>query len=185
MTRAFRDTVRPMSMPRALALAAPLSLLTAPALAVDQGDWQVGAGPAYALLVEHDNPTSGLGGRIEGRYGLRDDSAVWAAVASSWHPRAAENVRASSASAGFSLAFDVLRVIPLVEVGPAVAELRGGLTRGRFLGFEGAAGCEYLVDRRWSAAALARYQYLFVRLAGTAPLSPGVLTVGLRISRTF
>src|SRR6185436_13168821 len=120
-----------------LLAAAALLLLAAPAWAVDQGDWQVGAAPAFALLREGGNPTSGLGGRIEGRYGLRDDSAVWAAVSSSWHPRAAETVRASSASAGFSLAFDVLRVIPLVEVGPAVAELRGGLTRGRFLGFEG------------------------------------------------
>jgi hypothetical protein len=46
-------------------------------------------------------------------------------------------------------------------------------------------GAEYLLDRRWSAAAIARYQYLFVRLGGTAGTSPGVLTFGLRISRTF
>jgi hypothetical protein len=159
--------------PRPLAVAA-LLIWAAPARAVDQGDWQLGAGPAFALLVEGDNPTSGIGGRIEGRYGLRDDSAAWAAVTSSWHPRAAENVRASAASAGFSLAYDVLRIIPFAEAGVAVADVRGTLTRGRYLGMEAALGAEYLLDRRWSAAAVARYQYLFVRLAGAASLNPGV-----------
>jgi hypothetical protein len=96
-------------------------------------------------------------------------------------------VRASVASAGFSLAWDVLRIIPFVEAGAALADLRGGVTRGRYLGFEGAAGVEYLVDRRWSVAGIARYQYLPVRLAGgkTADPSPGVLTVGLRLSKSF
>lgn len=166
-------------------LVAAVGLIAAgPALAVDQGQWQLGAGPCFALLAQGGNPTSGLGGRLEGRYGLRDDSAVWAAVGSSFHPRAAENVRASSASAGFALAFDVLRTVPFVEVGPVLADLRGAATRGRFLGFEGGAGAEYLVDRRWSVAGVARYQYLFVRLSGKGD-TPGVLTVGLRLARTF
>jgi outer membrane protein with beta-barrel domain len=183
MTRGFRVTVARMS-PRPLALAVLLSW-AAPARAVDQGEWQLGAGAGFALLREGNNPTSGLGGRIEGRYGLRDGSAAWAAVASSWHPRAAETVRASAVSAGFSLAYDVLRIIPFAEVGPTVAGLRGAVTRGQYLGMEGALGAEYLLDRRWSAAAVARYQYLFVRLGGTADMSPGVASFGLRLSRTF
>jgi hypothetical protein len=74
--------------PRPLAVAA-LLVWAAPASALDEGAWQVGAGPAFAELVEDGSDlTPGLGGRIEGRYGLRDDSAVWAAVSSSWHPRA-------------------------------------------------------------------------------------------------
>jgi hypothetical protein len=182
MTRGFRVTVARMS-PRPLAAA--LLLWAGPALAIDQGEWQVGAGPAFAALLEGNNPTSGLGGRIEGRYGLRDDSAAWLAVGSSWHPRAAENVRASVASAGFSLAYDVLRIVPFGEAGAAVADLRGAVTRGRYLGFEAAIGVEYLLDRRWSTAAVARYQYLPVRLAGTAGFNPGVATAGLRLSRTF
>jgi hypothetical protein len=169
--------------PRPLAVAVLLSW-AGPARGVDQGEWQVAAGPAFALLVQGRNATSGLGGRLEGRYGLRDDSAVWVAVGSSWHPRAAETVRASGASAGFSLAFDVLRIVPFLEAGAAVANLRGAVTRGRYLGFDGAAGVEYLLDRRWSAAAVARYQYLPVRLAGTGD-NPGVLTLGLRLARTF
>jgi hypothetical protein len=171
--------------PRLLAAAA--LIWATPALAVDQGDWQVSAGPAFAWLLEGKNPTSGLGGRLEGRYGLRDDSAAWAAVSSSWHPRAAESVRASVASAGFALAYDVLRVVPFLEAGAAVADLRGGVTHGRYLGFEVAGGGEYLFDRRWSAAGTIRYDYLPVRLAGgpTADPSPGVLTAGLRLSRTF
>jgi hypothetical protein len=161
------------------------SLCAAPALAVDQGDWQLGVGPTFALLVENENPTSGLGGRVEGRYGLTDGASVYAALASSWHPRGAEQVRASSGSAGFTLAFDVFRVIPFAEVGATFSDLRGGITRGRYLGIEGAGGAEYLLDRRWSVAAVARYQYLPLRLAGTAERGPGVLTAGLRISHNF
>jgi hypothetical protein len=172
--------------PRPIAVAVAAVLCWAgPALAVDQGQWQLGAGPAFAVLLEGNNPTSGVGGRVEGRYGLRDDSAAWAAVGSSWHQRASETVRDSVASAGFSLAYDVLRVVPFAEVGAALAELRGAVTRARYLGFEAAAGAEFLLDRHWSAATVARYQYLPVRLSGSAGLGPGVLTMGLRISRAF
>jgi len=158
-----------------------------PALALDQGDWQLSAGPAFALLVEGKNPTSGLGGRIEGRYGITDDSSAWAAVGSSWHPRAADQVRASLASAGFTLAFDVFRVVPFAEAGANVADVKTGATRAGYLGFEAGAGAEYLFDRRWSAAAVARYHYLAIKLGGAAAAhpSPGVLSVGLRISHNF
>jgi hypothetical protein len=169
-------------------LAALALFLASPALAVDQGEWQLSAGPSFALLVEGNNPTSGLGGRIEGRYGLTDDSSAWAAVSSSWHPRAAAQARASSASAGFALAFNVFRVVPFAEVGAAVTDVQTGSDlRAGYLGFEGAGGAEYLFDRHWSAAAVARYQYLVVKLGGAAAAdrNPGVLTVGLRLGRSF
>jgi hypothetical protein len=154
------------------------------ARALDQGEWQLSAGPAFALLVQGGQPTSGLGGRVEGRYALRDDSAAWAAVGASWHPRAAETVRASYASAGFALAFDVFRVVPFVEVGATVTDEHGRLGGKRYLGAELAAGGEYLLDRHWSAALVARYHYLPVPLDG-GPTNTGLLTVGLRVGRTF
>src|SRR5688500_8894664 len=122
---------------RWLLCAALLGFPAAPALALDEGDWQLGAGPAFALLVEGDNPTSGLGGRIEGRYGITGDSSAWAAVGSSWHPRAAGEARSSLASLGFTLAFDVFRVVPFAEAGVNVADLKtSASTRAGYLGFE-------------------------------------------------
>jgi hypothetical protein len=157
-----------------------------PARAVDAGDWQLSAAPAFALLVRDGNPVSGLGGRLEGRYGLTDQSAVWAAVGASWHPHLGETARASVASAGFSLAFDVFRLVPFLEGGVAVADVNGALSHSRHLGAEVAGGGEYLLDRHWSAAAVARYQYLPVRLSGSGEKKDvGVLTVGLRVGRTF
>jgi len=172
--------------PRALA-AALLLIPAAPALAVDEGVWQLGAGPAFALLAEGTETTPGLGGRVEGRYGLTDAAALWAALGSSWHPRAASQARASTASAGFALAFDVFQIVPFAEAGATVADLDTGPTRAGYLGFEAAGGAEYLLDRRWSAAAVVRFQYLPLKLGGAAAADkrPGLLTAGLCIRRSF
>jgi hypothetical protein len=161
-----------------------LLVASGPALALDQGDWQLAAGPSYALLVQGNNATAGLGGRLEGRRGLTDVVTAWAAVGSSWHPRLAETVRASNAAAGLAVAFDVLRLVPFLGVGATVSDVRGELSRSRRLGLEGAAGAEYLVDRRWSVAFAARYQYLPIRIGGSHE-STGLLTVGLLVGSAF
>jgi hypothetical protein len=168
-------------------LVAALLLTPAPALAVDQGSWQVGGGADFALLVEGDDPTSGLGGRLDLRYGLTDAAALWAAAASSWHPRATAQARSSSASLGVALAFDVLQIVPFAEAGVTLADLDNGPLRAGYLGLEAAGGVEYLFDRRWSAAATARYQYLPLKLGGAAAADkgPGLLTVGLSLRRSF
>jgi hypothetical protein len=175
-------------MSRRRALAAALLLLpAAPALAVDEGVWQLGAGPAFAVLAEGDSATPGLGGRLEGRYGLTDAAAVWAAVGSSWHPEPTAMARATTAGAGFALAFDVFQVVPFAEAGATVANLAIGPASASYLGFEAAGGAEYLFDRHWSAAGVARFQYLPLKLGGAASLDkrPGLLTVGLCIRRSF
>jgi hypothetical protein len=117
--------------------------------------------------------------RLEGQYGLTESLALHGAAGVSWHGGAP--ARAVGLEAGATYAFDVLRVVPFVEGGLAFLHVSGG---HRALGLQAGLGGEYLLDRHWGLALVARYAYLPLRLGGLAD-HPGLLTVGLRLGYTF
>jgi hypothetical protein len=173
---------------RAIAPCALAMALLVPnaASALDEEGWQLALTGDFAYLHAAGRTGGGLGGRLEARYGVTDAWSVWGALASSFHPIDDGTMRASTGSLGATFALDVLRVVPFAELGLSFADVDlGGAGTGaqRGLGGELALGAEYLLDPRWSLAAVARYQYFPVQLAGTA--RPGLFTVGLRLGRAF
>jgi hypothetical protein len=157
-----------------------LTLLAAPraASALDAGDWQVGLTANLAAGFD-DGVHPGGGGRLDGRYGITDALSAWAAVGSLWWSTPRYTTRVTSASAGLTLAFDVLRTVPFVSLGVAAAEVDG--TR---LGGELNVGGEYLFDPKWSLALVGSVQLLPIRLGGSKP-DGGAVALGLRLGRTF
>ena len=160
--------------------------------ALDEGDWQLGLAAQYAHVTAEGRAAAGLGARLDARYGATDAWSLWGAIGSSWQPvtgggqRPDGTVRASTGSLGVTFALDVLRVIPFAEAGLAIVDLGGAVThRQRALGGELALGAEYLLDPRWSFAAVARYQYCPLRIDGDGGARPSLFTLGVRFGRSF
>ncbi len=175
----------PMSMPsRALLLGAVLTVATLPrpAAALDEGEWQVGLTGNLVINTNGEQAHPGGGLRLDGRYGLTDALSAWGALGTviGGGPR-----HATGASAGLGLAFDVLRWVPLVEVGVIALQTGGIGPSARYLGADLGAGAEFLIDPRWSIAGMLRFQAFPIQLTADAS-DPGVLiTIGLRLARTF
>ena len=123
-----------------------------------RGGVAAGAGAAFALLVERNDPTAGLGGRVEASpRGLTDVRRPGRAFRGRYLARPRAGERPGPAwPAPARLAFDVFRVVPFAEAGADVsAPARRPGPGGRVAGLR-AAG--YLLDRRWSAAAVACFR---------------------------
>jgi hypothetical protein len=160
------------------------SALSRTANALDQGEWQAGVTANLTGGPNGKGISLGGGGRLEGRYGITDALSAWGAVGSLWWSADGIPLRASSASAGMTLAFDVVRWVPFVELGLAVADVGSPSHIGRtYVGGELGAGAEYLLDRRWSLAAVARVAWFPQRLS--RPSGNSTLAVGLRLASTF
>jgi hypothetical protein len=159
-------------------LACAVISLPASALAVEEGEWQLSLTGAYGRLRVGGQDGDGGLGRVAGHYGLTDAWSVRGELASSWHSFPGGTKRASELAAGVTYAIDVVRVIPFVDA--AVAGVNLGGPHGRWdLGLGG----EYLIDRRWSVAAVARYEHYV--LAPSAESRPGLISVGLRLAYVF
>jgi hypothetical protein len=158
-------------------------LAASPCWAVGEEERQVAvaAGPGWLL---GDGAAAGAGGRIEAQYGVSDVLAVHAGLGASWHDRRGGTVRALALVAGVTYALDVLRVVPFLEAGVAFLD-QGAAAGRRDLGVEGGLGGEYLIDRRWAVALVARGTYLPLRLGGGGGGRRGVVGVALRLGRRF
>jgi hypothetical protein len=171
---------------RSAALATLVLLaLPAPCFAVGEEERQValtaGAGRLAGGGVE---AAGGALARLEGAYGLTDTLALHAALGGSWHARSGGTVSTLGVVAGVTYALDVLRVVPFFEGGVAFLG-QGGPGPGRSdLGLEGGVGGEYLLDRYWALALVARAMVLPLRLSGSGG-TPSLLTLALRLGRTF
>lgn len=165
----------------AVALAVPR-----PARALDEGDWQVAVTPSLVINTDRSRIFSTMGGaRLEGRRGLSEMVSVWGALGFAFTVVQGTVYRASTASAGMTLAFDVAGVVPFVEGGVVLADWAPHTSAHRRLGVELGFGVEYLIDPAWSIAAVIRAQSYPLRLQGPPDDGSVDLSLGMRVGRTF
>jgi hypothetical protein len=155
------------------------SLVPRAARAVDEGEWQAGLTASLTGGWNGSGVFPGGGARLDGRYGVTDALAAWGAVGSHWWPEAGGVIRMSNASAGLSLGYNVISVIPYLDLGIALAQ---GGSAGHLGGTLG-AGFDYLLDRRWSLGAVARAEWFPISLGGRG--DAGTLSLGARLGRSF
>ena len=158
-----------------------------PARATGPGEKQIAASVGFALAGGDDSAQPGMQAGVEATMGFTDAWAGRAAVSSSWQPEPASggpgHVTALSLGATFSL--DVVRWVPFADLGFSLADLRGDGASSQRLGPQVGLGAEYLLSRRWTLAALARFDYLALRLRGPAGSHPWWACASIRLGRVF
>jgi hypothetical protein len=151
------------------------------AWAVGEDERQVAVTAGAALL---DGGGAGPAARIEGQFGTSDVLALHVALGASWHSQAGGTARATGVAVGVTYALDVLRVVPFFEGALTIVDRRGAGATRLDAGAEAGIGGEYLLDRYWSLAVVARLAYLPLRLSGAAG-APSLLSLALRLGRVF
>jgi hypothetical protein len=158
-----------------------------PAQAAGAGEKQASGALGFALAGADDHARPGMQAGVEAMMGFTDAWAGRAAVSGSWQPDSAgsspRHVTAVSLGATYSL--DVVRWVPFVDLGLSLADLRGGGASSQRLGPQVGIGAEYLLSRRWTLAALVRFEFFALRLAGSGGAHPWWACVGFRIGRVF
>jgi hypothetical protein len=86
---------------------------------------------------------------------------------------------------GATYSLDVVRWVPFVDLGFSLADLRGGGASSQRMGPQVGLGAEYLLSRRWTLAALARFDFFALRLSGHGSAYPWWACAGLRVGRVF
>ena len=164
-----------------------LCATSCPAQAAGEGEKQVSGALGFALAGGDDHARSGMQAGVEAMMGFTDAWAGRAAVSGSWQPDSAgggpRHVTAMSLGATYSL--DIVRWVPFVDLGFSLADLRGGGASSQRLGPQVGIGAEYLLSRRWTLAALARFDFFALRLAGSGGAHPWWACAGFRIGRVF
>jgi hypothetical protein len=166
------------------------------AQAVAEEEWQLGASAGFASLRAAGRSWPGAQAGLELQRGFTGGWSLGLAGDLSLHRVPAsgtEGARTSSAAglaATVVYALDVLRVVPLAEAGVALVVLGGdGVERRGHLGLELGLGAEWLLDRRWAVALIARLRHAPLELGGgDAPVDvgdPRRAWIGLRLGRTF
>jgi hypothetical protein len=163
------------------ALALALLLGGAGRAAAEEGEWQLGVEPAYAMAYR-GAPVSGGGGLLRLGYAPRDSLTLQLLGGVTAHPEAAGPLLGFSAGAGLVYVFDVVRVVPFFECFAGLLGTRdaAGDTRLR-LGLGVGLGADYLVSRRLSVGVAARWQTALTDLSGL----PLYLTAGPRLTVRF
>ncbi len=155
--------------------------------AVGEGERQLSGLVGFAL-AEDGAARPGVQGAVEGALGLSEAWAARATFSVSLHPASGSQPHRqfSALTLGFTYAFDVLRLVPFVDLGLTVADVRtGGADSRQRLGPQGGLGLEYLLSRRWAVAALARAEYLGLRLGGASEPQPWLVIAGVRLGWIF
>jgi hypothetical protein len=157
-----------------------------PAHATGAGERQVSASLGFALAGD-DNASPGTQAGVEAMMGFTDAWAGRAVVSGSWQPGSASGSprQVTALSLGATYSLDVVRWVPFVDLGLSLADLRGEGARSQRLGPQVGLGAEYLLSRRWTLAALARFDFLALRLAGSGGTHPWWACAGLRVGRVF
>jgi Outer membrane protein beta-barrel domain len=158
-----------------------------PAQAAGEGEKQVSGALGFALAGSADRARPGMQAGIEAMMGFTDAWAGRAAVSGSWQPDSAAGTlrHVSAVSLGATYSLDIVRWVPFVDMGFSLADLRGGGSSSQRLGPQLGFGAEYLLSRHWTLAALARFDFLALRLAGSGGGRPWWLCAGVRIGRVF
>src|ERR1035437_6649481 len=111
-----------------LAWAALLCLiLPASAFAVGQGESALTGGPGLALALDGE-PRAGAGADVRILRGLSDSWAARLGIQATWIPAtgARSATRVAAQALGLTFAADIFKLVPFVDLGLVVADIRGG-----------------------------------------------------------
>ena len=155
-----------------------------PAQAAGAGETQVAPSLGFALAGGDDSGHPGMQAGVESTFGFSDAWAGRMAVASSWHPSGSPR-HVTALSLGAVLSLDVVRLVPFLNLGFSLADLRGDGASSQRLGPQVGLGVEYLLSPRWTLAALASFDYFVLRLRGPGGVHPWWACAALRVGRVF
>jgi opacity protein-like surface antigen len=180
-----------------LTLALGLAVTPSPIWAAGADEWQLAARAAFAKVAANGGHPNGPLVGIDLQYGLDDAWAARLSLESSWHGvsnargKAGEDgyVRASSLTAGVTYAVDVMRLVPIFEIGIGLLDVGGAAAAAhRDFGIALGIGADYLLSEVWSLGVGARYQQFPLRAAGLTPNydgDPTVFSLAIRAGRGF
>jgi hypothetical protein len=139
------------------------------ARAAGEREWQFGVRAGAGTVNVDGRKPWGVAGALDLEYGLSDAWALRASLEASAHDvaasgpydtRPAGTVYTDAALIGLTYTFDVLRLVPYVEVQAGLLQVRGAVTTPQsLLAMELGAGADYFINRR-TLLGLA-FHYLF------------------------
>jgi outer membrane protein W len=151
-----------------LALVAAAAVTARPAAAAGESEWQLSARLGAGTVSIDNRSPWGPVGAVDLEYGLSDAWAARASLGTATASVSADKktgapggeVLASSALAGITYTFDVLRLVPYGELALGAVRFGGAVTRPHItFAAELGVGGDYLVTRRWAVGL--SFQYLF------------------------
>jgi hypothetical protein len=187
----------PVAVVAAVLAALPVATALAPraAWAVGEDEWQV------SLRAGGGNPNGyplqpwGFAGALDVEYGFFEAFAARASVGLVSYPvKAIKNgppagtLQARTALLGATYAFDVLRLVPYMEVGIGLLQWSGPGAPSTSFGTELGLGADYLITPHWVAGASAQYIFSPTDLVTNAMQfgqSPLAFSLTLRVGRIF
>ena len=155
--------------------------------AVGEGEASLSGGVGLAVAFQ-DHTRAGL--QAEARL-LRGISDAWAArlgLQTAWYPAKSDLPPAhiTAQSAGLTWAADVLNLVPFVDLGVAVADIRGGgFTPSWRLGGQVGLGADYFLRRHLTLSLLVHADYFPLRLAGGHDAQPTQVSAALYLGHVF
>ena len=180
-----------------LVAALPVAVAAFPgaARAVGEDEWQVSARVGGGNANGYPLQPWGLAGALDVEYGFHEAFAARASVGIVSRPvEAVKNgppagtLQARTALVGLTYSFDVLRLVPYMEVGVGLLQWSGPGAPATSFGTELGLGADYLVSTRWSLGGSAQYIFspsdLF-RNAMQFGQRPLAFSLTFRVSRTF
>lgn len=130
-----------------------------------EDEWQFDLAVGGAANTTDESARWGPSLGAAAQWGLTDAWAVRAA----WDHRLRPGSSAALLAAGITYTVDVLRWLPFAELGVAtLLEPQGGQWH-MSAGPQVAVGADYLLDRRYSVGAVAKYSYLPIVATGPTP----------------
>ena len=157
------------------------------ALAVGQGEASLSGGLGLAVTFQ-DQTRAGAQADARLLRGISDSWAARLGLQTAWYQvegsKPAAHVTAQSL--GLTWAADVLNWVPFVDLGMAIADIRGaGLAASWRLGGQFGIGADYLVSRHLTLSLLARVDTFPLRLAGGRDAHPTQASFALYLGHAF
>ncbi|HVR63515.1 MAG TPA: hypothetical protein VMU50_16555 [Polyangia bacterium] len=182
----------------AIPLVAVAALLAPrPARAVGAEEWQLSARLGVGDLHIDGRSPIGYAGALELEYGLSDAWAARLMAAESAHSVDANMMarlpggwaRVTSLLGGMTYTFDVLRMVPYVQLGVGFVRFEGAVkTPSAKMAGELGVGTDYWLTPRWAVGGVLQYLFAPVDLLehlGELGQSPFAFSLMLRASRLF
>jgi len=166
------------------------------ARAAGEDEWQLSVRAGAANATGDPLSSWGLAGAVDLEYGVDDAWAARVSVATLEHPvPAVKNVtpggtlHATSAVAGLTYTFDVLRLVPYLTSGVGVVQFSGGgAPAHQTFAMDLGVGADYLVTPHWSWGGSVQYIFApkdLIDNTMTLGENPLAFSITLRASHTF
>jgi hypothetical protein len=145
--------------------------------AAGEDEWQLSARLGVGDVHVDGRTPFGILAGADVEYGLTDAWALRLALGTGYHSVDADTekhlpggrVHTTTALAGVTYTFDVLRLVPFVHTGIGVINFAGAVTRpGTMLDAELGLGADYLLTRRCAVGGVLQYQFTPGQLFGSA-----------------